>query len=78
MGSRQENWFYNQLSESANRGATWRVIGNQIIFSRIIESSSISGDNWNVGQILSNLLLTTIVGPSLPSLTSLLLTGVHR
>ncbi|KAI4087768.1 MAG: hypothetical protein LQ344_006587 [Seirophora lacunosa] len=47
MGSHQENWFYRQLSESAGRGATWRVIGNQIIFSRIIESFGINGDNWN-------------------------------
>ncbi|KAL8902645.1 MAG: hypothetical protein Q9207_004501 [Kuettlingeria erythrocarpa] len=47
MGSRQENWFYNQLSESSERGATWRVVGNQIIFSRIIEGFGINGDNWN-------------------------------
>ncbi|CAO1598744.1 hypothetical protein XANCAGTX0491_002504 [Xanthoria calcicola] len=47
MGSSQENWFYRQLSESAGRGATWRVIGNQIIFSRIVESYGVSGDNWN-------------------------------
>ncbi|RDW82353.1 metallo-dependent phosphatase-4 [Coleophoma cylindrospora] len=38
MGSRQENWFYNQLSESSERGAAWRIIGNQIVFSRINES----------------------------------------
>ena len=30
MGSRQENWFYNQLIESKTRGANWRVIGSQI------------------------------------------------
>ena len=30
MGSRQENWFYNQLLESSKRGAAWRVIGSQI------------------------------------------------
>ncbi|KAL8871533.1 MAG: hypothetical protein Q9174_002654 [Haloplaca sp. 1 TL-2023] len=47
MGSHQENWFYNQLSDSADRGATWRVVGNQIIFSRIIESFGANGDNWN-------------------------------
>lgn len=29
MGSRQENWFFNQLISSARRGATWRVIGSQ-------------------------------------------------
>ena len=35
MGSRQESWFRNQLSESEARGATWRIIGNQMIFSRM-------------------------------------------
>jgi alkaline phosphatase D len=29
MGSRQENWFYNSLIASKQRGATWRVIGSQ-------------------------------------------------
>ncbi|KAK5160953.1 hypothetical protein LTS14_000746 [Recurvomyces mirabilis] len=38
MGSRQENWFYNQLAESADRGARWRVIGSQTVFSKINES----------------------------------------
>ena len=36
MGSKQENWFFRQLSESTERGATWRVIGNQMIFSRMV------------------------------------------
>ncbi|PNS20197.1 Alkaline phosphatase D [Sphaceloma murrayae] len=35
MGSDQENWFYRTLRESKQRGATWRVIGNQIVFSRV-------------------------------------------
>lgn len=30
--------FYNQLSSSADRGARWRVIGSQTVFSRINES----------------------------------------
>ncbi|KAL8740706.1 MAG: hypothetical protein Q9184_008461, partial [Pyrenodesmia sp. 2 TL-2023] len=30
MGSRQENWFFSQLTNSAERGATWRLIGSQI------------------------------------------------
>ncbi|KAI0842132.1 PhoD-like phosphatase-domain-containing protein, partial [Hypoxylon sp. FL0890] len=47
MGSHQEHWFYNQLSKSSERGATWRIIGNQIIFSYITESYGLSGDNWN-------------------------------
>ena len=38
MGSRQENWFYSSLEASSARGATWRVIGSQTVFSRINES----------------------------------------
>lgn len=50
MGSRQENWFYKSMSESQERGATWRIVGNQIIFSRIFENDDgdMSEDNWNV------------------------------
>lgn len=50
MGSRQEQWFYRSLSESKDRGAAWRIVGNQIIFSRIFENDdgALSGDNWNV------------------------------
>lgn len=50
MGARQESWFYRSLSESKARGAKWRIIGNQIIFSRIFENEdgAMSGDNWNV------------------------------
>ena len=48
MGSRQENWFYRQLSSSTERGATWRIIGNQVIFSYIFEEDGLSGDTWNV------------------------------
>ncbi|KAI1107798.1 PhoD-like phosphatase-domain-containing protein [Jackrogersella minutella] len=47
MGSHQENWFYGQLTKSASRGATWRIIGNQIIFSYISQSGKFNGDDWN-------------------------------
>ncbi|KAI1939026.1 hypothetical protein LOZ66_003103 [Ophidiomyces ophidiicola] len=30
MGSRQENWFYRNLKKSADRGATWRIVGSQL------------------------------------------------
>lgn len=45
MGSRQENWFYSQLSESASRGATWRIIGSQVVFSRLNESAALGDEN---------------------------------
>jgi alkaline phosphatase D len=52
MGSHQENWFYRQLSKSAKRGATWRIIGNQIVFSRINVTSwfGTSRNPYNVDQ----------------------------
>lgn len=55
MGSHQENWFYNSLSQSQARGAVWRIIGNQIVFSRINITSwfgtfenPYNGDQWDV------------------------------
>lgn len=53
MGSRQENWFYNQLSSSSKRGATWRIIGSQVVFSRVNMSiafgdeSPLNNDAWD-------------------------------
>jgi alkaline phosphatase D len=54
MGSRQENWFYRSLIESKERGAIWRVIGSQIVFSRINVTSwfgtfenPYNGDQWD-------------------------------
>ncbi|RYN90349.1 hypothetical protein AA0120_g6103 [Alternaria tenuissima] len=45
MGSRQENWFYRSLSESAERGATWRMVGSQIVFSRVNQSAAYGEEN---------------------------------
>ncbi|KAI1175008.1 PhoD-like phosphatase [Nemania sp. FL0916] len=44
MGPRQETWFYKTLQNSAKRGATWRVVGNQVVFSRINSSVSSGAD----------------------------------
>ncbi|KAJ9132239.1 Alkaline phosphatase (PhoD-like phosphatase) [Pleurostoma richardsiae] len=45
MGSRQENWLFSQLRASSRRGTAWRVIGNQIVFSRMDESLALGNDN---------------------------------
>ncbi|KAI8931617.1 hypothetical protein NX059_011269 [Plenodomus lindquistii] len=51
MGSHQEHWFYNQLTESNDRGAVWRIIGNQIIFSRMnntaVYGEALNADQWD-------------------------------
>lgn len=36
MGSRQEKWFYRQLKESASRGASWRLIGTQVLIAHLV------------------------------------------
>ncbi|KAG9242313.1 PhoD-like phosphatase [Calycina marina] len=45
MGSRQENWFYRSLINSSKRGAAWRLVGNQVIFSRMNESLAVGNEN---------------------------------
>ncbi|ORX93587.1 PhoD-like phosphatase-domain-containing protein [Clohesyomyces aquaticus] len=51
MGGRQENWFYGQLSKSKQREAVWRIVGNQIIFSRINNTARssewLNADQWD-------------------------------
>lgn len=60
MGSRQEHWFYDQLTKSHNRGAQWRVIGSQVVFSRINESVvfgteiPLNMDSWDGYQANKN------------------------
>lgn len=56
MGSHQENWFYNQLSKSHSRGATWRIVGNQLIFSRLDRKGELSGDTWDVSDATSSIV----------------------
>lgn len=66
MGSRQENWFYNSLIQSANRGATWRVIGSQTVFSRTNESLAYGNvdpldyDAWDGYQANRNRTFNTL------------------
>ena len=31
MGGRQENWLYNGMKASNDRGAQWKLVGQQIV-----------------------------------------------
>ncbi|KIW84985.1 hypothetical protein Z517_00373 [Fonsecaea pedrosoi CBS 271.37] len=68
MGSRQENWFYQSLIDSKNRGAAWRVIGSQTVFSRINESvaygnvNPLDYDAWDGYQANRNRTFQTLYG----------------
>ncbi|KAJ8121709.1 hypothetical protein ONZ43_g1910 [Nemania bipapillata] len=66
MGPRQEAWFYRTLRDSAKRGATWRIVGNQIVFSRINSSISTGAetpynyDQWDGYQANRNRTFHTL------------------
>jgi alkaline phosphatase D len=66
MGPRQESWFYKQLTSSQQRGAAWRIIGNQIIFSRMNESLALGDanplnyDQWDGYQANRNRTFKTL------------------
>ncbi|KAJ3786798.1 PhoD-like phosphatase-domain-containing protein [Lentinula aff. detonsa] len=47
MGFEQEKWFFNTLSQSQNRGAIWRVVGQQIVFTQLNESGVFDLDAWD-------------------------------
>ncbi|KAI0647252.1 PhoD-like phosphatase-domain-containing protein [Trametes meyenii] len=48
MGTNQENWFFQTLSASKRRGAIWRVVGQQIVFTQLNESSGCKRkDAWD-------------------------------
>ncbi|KAI0332126.1 hypothetical protein GY45DRAFT_1247315 [Cubamyces sp. BRFM 1775] len=38
MGNEQESWFFDTLSASKERGAIWRIVGQQIVFTQLNES----------------------------------------
>ncbi|EPS41442.1 hypothetical protein H072_4661 [Dactylellina haptotyla CBS 200.50] len=59
MGPRQEAWFFNQLSDSHKRGATWRLVGSQTMFSYTNLSSPFSDIE---GGFFSDLALDTWQG----------------
>ncbi|KAL8913025.1 MAG: hypothetical protein Q9171_002093 [Xanthocarpia ochracea] len=66
MGPRQESWFFNQLINSKERGATWRVIGSQTVFSRINQSIAygnvdpLNVDAWDGYQANRNRTFQTL------------------
>ncbi|OJJ52874.1 hypothetical protein ASPSYDRAFT_213484 [Aspergillus sydowii CBS 593.65] len=66
MGSRQETWLQRSLIESANRGAHWRILGSQIIFS-YLNMTSLNGpeqpvnlDAWDGYMASKNRTLQTL------------------
>ncbi|KXH50253.1 PhoD-like phosphatase [Colletotrichum nymphaeae SA-01] len=70
MGSRQENWFYRQLIESAST-TRWRVVGNQVVFTKMNQSISngpknpFNYDQWDGYAANRNRTLKTLYDNSI-------------
>ncbi|TRM56429.1 PhoD-like phosphatase-domain-containing protein [Schizophyllum amplum] len=47
MGAQQEQWLADTLSQSQDRGAVWRVLGQQIVFTQLDLSGSYNYDAWD-------------------------------
>uniref|UniRef100_D8PVD2 PhoD-like phosphatase metallophosphatase domain-containing protein n=1 Tax=Schizophyllum commune (strain H4-8 / FGSC 9210) TaxID=578458 RepID=D8PVD2_SCHCM len=47
MGAEQEQWFADSLSQSQNRGAVWKVVGQQIVFTQLDNEGSYNYDAWD-------------------------------
>jgi alkaline phosphatase D len=51
LGSTQEEWLKNALSSSHDRGATWRLLGNQVMFAEARDPRTVDGilnaDQWD-------------------------------
>ncbi|KAG8754438.1 hypothetical protein FRC12_011190 [Ceratobasidium sp. 428] len=47
MGLKQEKWLNDQLLSSKNRGAVWRVIGQQVVFTQLNELGMFNLDSWD-------------------------------
>ncbi|KAJ7709978.1 PhoD-like phosphatase-domain-containing protein [Mycena rosella] len=48
MGAAQEKWFYETLTESKNRQAVWRIIGQQIVFTQLtLGGALVDLDDWD-------------------------------
>uniref|UniRef100_A0A8H8CP52 Alkaline phosphatase D n=1 Tax=Psilocybe cubensis TaxID=181762 RepID=A0A8H8CP52_PSICU len=47
MGAAQEQWLFDTVSESEKRGAVWRVLGQQIVFTQLNESGAFDLDAWD-------------------------------
>ncbi|KAF8511255.1 PhoD-like phosphatase-domain-containing protein [Hysterangium stoloniferum] len=65
MGLAQENWFYSTLSQSKARGAIWRVVGQQVVFTQVNFAGFFDLDAWdgyrqNRNRVLNHLFSNKI------------------
>jgi alkaline phosphatase D len=74
MGLEQENWFFDHMRSASVRNATWRVIGQQVVFSHLNYSASNQNvDAWDGYTANRNRVLSTLA--SLNTSNNIVLAG---
>ncbi|KAF9500934.1 hypothetical protein BDN71DRAFT_1380970 [Pleurotus eryngii] len=62
MGADQEQWLFKTLTESKKRGAIWRIIGQQIVFTQLNFGGFFNVDSWDGYRANRNRILDHLVG----------------
>ena len=76
LGTEQEQWLGEELIKSRERGATWRVLGNQVMFARTknpLTNQILNADAWDGYQAARDRVITQIKENGIDNLV--LLTG---
>jgi alkaline phosphatase D len=65
LGAEQEAWFFAQLASSRDRGARWRVIGQQVAFGQFLGNPPVAGcigstDKWGAFSAARGRVLDTL------------------
>jgi alkaline phosphatase D len=62
LGAAQERWLFDQLRASSRAGASWRVIGQQVLFSRLVPPGTqiMLPDAWDGYQAARDRLLDVL------------------
>ncbi|KAI0709471.1 PhoD-like phosphatase-domain-containing protein [Earliella scabrosa] len=62
MGTAQESWFNQTLLASKARGAVWRIVGQQIVFTQLDEFGEFDVDAWDGYRANRNRILDYLYG----------------
>lgn len=73
LGAAQEEWLFEQLRASQRRGASWRVLGQQIVFSRMSPpgASVLLPDTWDGYQAARDRVMDFLAAERVPDVAML-------
>jgi alkaline phosphatase D len=78
LGAEQEAWFFRELAESQQRGAQWRVVGQQVMMGQLFntDGTPFNVDQWD-GYLPSRIRLLTHLATSSISNVVILTGDIH-